>query len=361
MDSTPSAPADGASPAPSAGIRALLSSIKQTKKTPDRQVSLDTEFISLDFGSESKNKSTSADKRKREDDVATPDSSVVIHNLDFISFNDIEKSSSSKAGGEPKSAESHDKKKQKVETPNAAENDSEVYNKKSPWSKGRKYQHSGRDRTVSLHHEICDFVEFIQPVRAEVKKRDELVAHLRAITEQLWPEARLEVFGSCVTGLQLPCSDVDMVVLDYTGNNPLEKFASVIKADGGYTKIQVIAKAKVPIIKFEDLKSGTPLNVCFGQEDGVHNSQLVKELVDYYPALRPLVLVMKQFLYNRDLHETYTGGVGSYLLVMTVVSMLQNHPGRGPVHKEGESNFGALLLDYLQLYGTRFNYEDIGR
>jgi DNA polymerase sigma len=29
--------------------------------------------------------------------------------------------------------------------------------------------------------------------------------------------------------------------------------------------MQVIAKAKVPIIKFEDLSSGTPLNICFGQ------------------------------------------------------------------------------------------------
>lgn len=151
-----------------------------------------------------------------------------------------------------------------------------------------------------------------------------------------------------------------MVALGCNGPNPLEKFASVIKADGGFARIQVIGKAKVPIIKFEDSASGTPLNVCFGQEDGLTNSMLVKELVEYYPAMRPLILVLKQFLYNRDLHETYTGGIGSYLLAMTVVSMLQNHPGRGPDHKEGEGNLGALLLDYLQLYGIRFNYDRIG-
>lgn len=124
------------------------------------------------------------------------------------------------------------------------------------------------------------------------------------------------------------------------------------------------------------------------QDDGVKNSAMIKKCLDYWPAMRPLVLVLKQFLYNRcspsihgrlristrvkrfpppvlkpqrrDLHETYTGGMGSYLLAMTVVSMLQNHPGHGPEHKVGENNLGALLLEYLSVYGMRLNYDEIG-
>mgnify|MGYP003927749963 CR=1 FL=1 len=76
--------------------------------------------------------------------------------------------------------------------------------------------------------------------------------------------------------------------------------------------------------------------------------------------LEPLLLVLKQFLYNRDLHETYTGGWGSYLLTMTIISHLQHHPGQGPGFDKPETNLGALLVDYLHLYGLRFNMERIG-
>ncbi len=129
---------------------------------------------------------------------------------------------------------------------------------------------------------------------------------------------------------------------------------------GGGGVGQVIAKAKVPIIKFEDSEHGIPVNICFGQADGLANTDLVRGLLRDMPALKPLVLVLKQFLYNRDLHETFTGGVGSYLLTMTVVSHLQHHPGRGPAFAAPERNLGALLLDYLHLYGLRLNMSAVG-
>jgi hypothetical protein len=116
----------------------------------------------------------------------------------------------------------------------------------------------------------------------------------------------------------------------------------------------------VPIIKFEDSEHGIPVNICFGQADGLANTDLVRGFLRDLPALRPLVLVLKQFLYNRDLHETFTGGVGSYLLTMTVVSHLQHHPGRGPALAAPERNLGALLLDYLHLYGLRLNMSAVG-
>lgn len=37
-----------------------------------------------------------------------------------------------------------------------------------------------------------------------------------------------------------------------------------------------------------------------------------------YPSLRPLVLVLKYMLLQRQLHETFSGGVGSFLLFLMV-------------------------------------------
>lgn len=234
--------------------------------------------------------------------------------------------------------------------------------KRSPWARGRRYHSHTQDRTVDLHNEVLDFVSFIKPTKSEIKRRETLVDFCRAIVTELWPEATLEVYGSYGSGMFLPSSDIDMVVMGCLEENPfcLRKLAAVIRADENFDKIQVIEKARVPIIKWEDVPSGIPLNVCFGQEDGLINTAWIKQQMLKLEPLQPLLLVLKQFLYNRDLNETYTGGVGSYLLTMTIISFLQHHPGRGPDFKLAETNLGALLMDYLHLYGLRFNMERVG-
>ncbi len=42
-----------------------------------------------------------------------------------------------------------------------------------------------------------------------------------------------------------------------------------------------------------------------------------------FPVLPYLVLVLKQFLLQRELNEVFTGGIGSYSLFLMVVSFLQ--------------------------------------
>jgi len=45
--------------------------------------------------------------------------------------------------------------------------------------------------------------------------------------------------------------------------------------------------------------------------------------VQEFPALPFLILVLKQFLYQRDLNDVYTGGLGSYSLILLIVSFFQ--------------------------------------
>jgi len=42
-----------------------------------------------------------------------------------------------------------------------------------------------------------------------------------------------------------------------------------------------------------------------------------------FPVLPFLVLVLKQFLSQRDLNDVYTGGLGSYSLILLIVSFFQ--------------------------------------
>ncbi len=61
--------------------------------------------------------------------------------------------------------------------------------------------------------------------------------------------------------------------------------------------------------------------MCF-QDDGVKNTRFVRDYLAAMPVLRPLVLTLKYFLYQRGLNEPFRGGLGAYALTMMV---------RGPV------------------------------
>lgn len=63
------------------------------------------------------------------------------------------------------------------------------------------------------------------------------------------------------------------------------------------------------------------------------------------PPLRPLCLVLKIFLQQRELNEVFTGGIGSYALLAMIMAHLQLHAswttGRD---NELEGNLGVLLV-----------------
>ena len=76
-----------------------------------------------------------------------------------------------------------------------------------------------------------------------------------------------------------------------------------------------------------------------------------------YPELRPLLLVIKSFLKSRQLNETYHGGVSSFLLTMLVTAHLQRQYANG---RTDDYDLGKHLVDFFEMYGTLFNYEELG-
>jgi non-canonical poly(A) RNA polymerase PAPD5/7 len=124
------------------------------------------------------------------------------------------------------------------------------------------------------------------------------------------------------------------------------------------SSIEPIKSAKCPIIKLTDKQTGINVDISFNRENGIHCVHLVKQLMRKYPELKPLLLVLKCFLKSRQLNETYHGGVSSFLLTMLVVSHLQRQYKRFGKHVEVD--LGKHLIDFFELYGTLFNYEDVG-
>ncbi|PNX81029.1 PAP-associated domain-containing protein 5-like, partial [Trifolium pratense] len=67
----------------------------------------------------------------------------------------------------------------------------------------------------------------------------------------------------------------------------------------------------------------------------------LREAVAKWHQLRPLCLILKVFLQQRELNEVYSGGIGSYALLTMLMVMLRNVRQSQPT---AEHNLGVLLM-----------------
>lgn len=199
----------------------------------------------------------------------------------------------------------------------------------------------------------------------------------------------MQVFGSQATGLFLPTSDIDLVIIlnskegdvDGKGKNndkstqekdmdewepssgsPLVQLAHTLRDEwhNDLEYLEIIENTRVPLVKFTH-SSGISCDVCFDQETGPKAALLMKTYMEAMPPLRPLAFVLKYFMESRGLNEPYRGGVGSYMLQLMIVSFLQHRERDGyNFRRPSLYNLGALLLEFFELYGLDFNYVTSG-
>lgn len=226
----------------------------------------------------------------------------------------------------------------------------------SSWTlwKTRKYSPG----VNGLHEEIVDFFNFMSPRPEEEAMRREVVNRIETVIKDLWPTARVEIFGSFSTGLYLPTSDIDLVVFGEWDHPPLhlhqlEQALRKQNVAEPYS-IKVLDKATVPIIKLTDQETEVKVDISFNVETGLRAARLIKDYLKRYTVLPYLIFILKQFLLQRDLNEVFTGGISSYSLILMVISFLQLHPRIDT--RRANINLGILLIEFLELYGRDFNY-----
>ena len=201
-----------------------------------------------------------------------------------------------------------------------------------------------------LHREIEAFTSYVSQlstVRHPLLLS--LMLRVRDCVLSLWPSAAVHSYGSFMTGLGLPSSDLDLVLLHVPVDTKagLQQLAAVLHMQTAWVlSLNAIDTARVPVIKvvgqvdgrqavvditFDQVgdhssptSDGSLLHPCM--HSGLASVDLLCHFVAVFPALRPLTLVLKQFLVERGLSSTYTGGLNSYCLVLMVVAFLQSRP-----------------------------------
>ncbi|KAL4428251.1 hypothetical protein ABPG75_002340 [Micractinium tetrahymenae] len=203
-------------------------------------------------------------------------------------------------------------------------------------------QRQGPPQQLSpLHYEVESFAEGATPTRQEVEAVQAAVLAVSEVARSLWPHSRTALFGSQATGLALPGSDLDIVVLNVgatleraaTGFTPVQRkqLSELLEdlLDGMLQrrllrgKAQII-EARVPIIKCRlDFGGGLAADISLGAENGAQAVDFVRRQVLAVPPLRPLCLAVKAFLRERGQNEVFTGGLSSYSVFNMVMAHLQ--------------------------------------
>ncbi|KAG6037831.1 hypothetical protein E4U41_004700 [Claviceps citrina] len=232
---------------------------------------------------------------------------------------------------------------------------------------------STHNMAFRLHKEIIDFYEYVRPRDFEQRIRDNLVENLRKAMKRdgrNFASAVVHPFGSFMSGLYLPTADMDLVVCSasYMRGGPptylgakswLYKFAKFLSMQhvADASTVEVIAHARIPLVKFVDKLTGLKVDISFENLGGVEAIDTFLAWKKQYPAMPILVTVIKHFLLMRGLNEPVNGGIGGFSVICLVVSMLQLMPHVQSRSMTPEHNLGEMLLEFFELYGRQFQYE----
>jgi DNA polymerase sigma len=179
--------------------------------------------------------------------------------------------------------------------------------------------------------------------------------HLSTLVQQRFPDARLGVYGSCLSDLSLgKSSDVDLS-LDFKrarkvkdqfeiGKCPVQRYESEMKSlvyavcrtmerrKHEFRAMQPVTRARVPVIKGTYLGANNPytvdgsidFDVCFLNDIAVVNSSLLREYSIVDDRVKALMIAVKRWAKAFGICSSQHNTLSSYAWMNLVIFYLQN-------------------------------------
>ena len=205
----------------------------------------------------------------------------------------------------------------------------------------------------------------MKPTSDEEKSTQAVISLARSVVAEVAPTSVLTMHGSRYTGVANPLSDIDFSVsLPAFQKDPLERGPSNHRPEarrGGTALLRKIEKAlvksprhelvyfivaRVNLVVAADTNTGLPLQfqtLASFMPAREYSMQYLSE----FPGLRPLYVLLRHFLLMRDFTGTREGGVGSYsLLIMIVTAFKHSRQTFAP------EDLGLQLLHVLHFWST---------
>ncbi len=221
---------------------------------------------------------------------------------------------------------------------------------------------------LSLQEDLIDYQQFTKnnnKLNPNVIK--EITDFLQDCVDQCHPNYKVKLYGSRATNLCLMWSDLDYVIVHENNNNNinneinsykfLELLNEKISKQNWVYKIKFISSAKIPIIKVVTTEKYNKIPIDISMENSSHfglkSVELVKEYLNKYESLEPIVFAIKTLLKLSNLNDPYSGGISSYGIVLMIVNFLINQNNKG--EKISIDNIGSLFYEFLFYYGSRID------
>ena len=222
---------------------------------------------------------------------------------------------------------------------------------------------------------------------AKAKSRESLTNHLTSlIFRRFGKNAMVEAFGSSVTNLSIGTGDLDLC-LSFKNKTPrkvLRKISGVLHEEG-MENIQLIPKARIPIVKFKDPRSGLDVDISLDNRLAIYNSHLLKSYAQE-DRLRRLVHMVKYWASRRGINNAFDGSLSSYAWTLLTIQHAQlvqpalapnrqeNCPSK-PLSFQGKTfdvgfndddfktentqSLASLLISFFDRYATRWDWESM--
>jgi DNA polymerase sigma len=205
----------------------------------------------------------------------------------------------------------------------------------------------------------------------------------------------IQIYGSLCTGLAIPASDVDCVMMrssdpmiaaampmglssallniDAAATSSLPQRAARASLSTGirtaadrmrrhpaFTNVSCIAHAKVPIVKCRHRRENVKVDLSF-EKDGCVSSNYLCELFcePGNELARPLIVLIKALVNHCGLDDPSVGGLGSFPISLLVLWYLK-HCVPSRYTAELRRSIAVLLVGFLQYYGTEFDFQRQG-
>ena len=218
----------------------------------------------------------------------------------------------------------------------------------------------------NLSKDIIDFHRYnqIQMTQKQPIIKNILPA-LQNLIDSLKYEYQIKIYGSYATGLCLPWSELDLVLVSKTKNNQhgkeypiLQSLYIQIQDIKWITSSKFIENFIYPFISFQTDSTFNNITINISIEDIKHNGLKCVELIqDYmikYSALEPLIIALKQILKNADL-LSFIGGLNPYGLTLMVIFFLQIQLSTNMYNINDMNNLGKLFFEFIKFYGMQFD------
>ncbi|MCE5165701.1 Protein heso1 [Datura stramonium] len=186
-----------------------------------------------------------------------------------------------------------------------------------------------------LEHTLRNILHSINPLEEDWSMRFQLIHELRAMIEniEILRGATVEPFGSFVSNLFTRWGDLDISIELLNGSyiasagkkQKLSLLGDVLKAlraKGGCRKLQFIANARVPILKFQG-NYNISCDISINNLSGQMKSKILYWINTIDGRFRDMVLLVKEWAKAHNINDSKTGTLNSYSLSLLVVFHFQ--------------------------------------